>query len=470
MLPINNFYTGQGTEMIVPDLGKTEAAAISAQEKQQEMMKIKFNEALRQRKELLEAGDVDVVDLMVEKMTKMQSEKISEFENDIKKRYADRKGVLSDPDLIDIKSKSNQLRSWQNNVMSSQQAYLKDEAEFRKNPYDYDADAWNDARAGFYETGRYTPGLQLAPIDADAIIVKSIKAGGAFQTISDETRTTVNNVTDVRRMQGYKVTPENVAELSDRHLSLHPGYQSQRIKEYLELPESERERYVQMSEGTGDNPIQLYDRDRIENVSRKLGGVMFKGSTDDDYGGKGSTYAFGNVGESPQFTDIKNQEGITVYTGDVEHDPVPISKTSVLEASDGLDVRQLPSSMRAVPAFITENYVEWQIDNASKDVKVYDVDASGGVTKYFPDDGYTGLWAAKKDKEPHTHTERLTSPTGDRYYQVYKTPPKIFIKTPLTGFEQSIKLFVPDIESAFPNRVKTAPASKYVYIDGRLVK
>jgi hypothetical protein len=393
MLPINNFYTGQGTGLVAPELGRTEAANIRAQEKQSDIYKMKFNEALRQRKEMLEAGEIDVVDLMVEKQSKIQSEKIAEFEDYIKKLYADRKGELSVTDLLDLKSRRNQLKSFQNQAIASQESYLKDEAEFRKKPYDYDAEAWNASRGRFYETGKYEAGgLKLRPIDTKAAFLTALRDKGSPIQI----RKDITEFGDASSPEGKSVKTTEIIdlnlnsvgdqnrlkEMSTTQMFVNGRLAETRADKFLQLPQEEQERYQRMADEDPllGNAILAYGYEEdyqtvdewIKRTGKKATGEGSLGRRrDGGYGTKDEAYTRQGVITGAIWNDGKN--GWTVVNN--RNRLQPIAAHSVLQAEPGVDVSGL-DKIDAVPVNIAQDHVEWEVKNTTRILK-WEVDGEG---------------------------------------------------------------------------------------------
>lgn len=480
MLPIQNFYTGQQAGTVIPELGKTEAAVTRAYEKEQRLSELKYQDALRRRSELLDASEVDPIDIIADKMQEEQAMKIESFQKMVEDSYTKYKGDLPTDELLKLQRARRDIQGWQKRQLATQEKFLKDEATFRSRPGYFDKESWDRARATMYEKGEYDPaGLQIRSIDADGDFRKFMQSKeAAVKQKNIERTTTVGGVTDKATFVGYEATDEQIKENSTNRTLANEQVMVTRAREYAKLSDNQKGKYDRMAEEDPaflGNPIlaYAYERNRIAFeplMETKEGDVLRKTDTTKgvwtpygfQIGGKIVTSTMGNLGQSPQF--LKDKEGVAVYTGEFGGKTVSLSKDVIEEVSNQFKVAQMQGSIRAVPAFISQDGVEWEVFNKDKLVKMYDLDDTGGVKKYSPRE----LLESKRRllmSEPNTDIEKHGD-GANVYYVVVRTPERFYVKTPLYGVEKSLEsMGFGELVKSFPEKQIDVPFKKKSYID-----
>lgn len=394
MLPIQNFYTGQQAGTVIPELGKTEAAVTRAYEKEQRLSELKYQDALRRRSELLDASEVDPIDIIADKMQEEQAMKIESFQKMVEDSYIKYKGDLPTDELLKLQRARRDIQGWQKKQLATQEKFLKDEATFRSRPGYFDKESWDRARATMYEKGEYDPaGLQIRSIDADGAFLKfaqSKESGIESYSVVDTTITPEGSKQSASI--GYVADEDRIKDASVRYTLGNEPQAVTRAREYEKLSDEAKAGYIRMAEEDPvflGNPIlaYAYDKDRkafealkqtkrgdkgVKDYRDKRGFSIGRGwYVDDDL-----VAEFGTLSAS-KF--LKGQEGMILAQSAMKGSTVSLDVNNIFDLEPGVEV---VGNVQAYPIFVSNNKVEWLVANAKTALKKYELDSNGNKRVY----------------------------------------------------------------------------------------
>lgn len=394
MLPIHNFYTGQGAGTEIPELGKTEAAVSKYQEGQQRLYEIKYQDAIRKREELLKVGAMDIADIFNEKLQEEQSDMIDKFQSDIQKKYEQYKGDIPTNVMLDIQKQRNVIESWQKGKMATQEAFLKDLGMYRTKPYDFNPDVADKVIENYYNTGTYKQGdmFSPAPINTEQFFLKMAgdKDFGLTKVESSKTTQLSPGVYDTQKTWAYSADKNEVWDFTKNLVLSNRLYRDNMSAKFLKLPPKEQERYIADAEKSveQDNAVMRFAFDEAWNAVQRNRKESESVTQTKDYSKMFGVW-FGNswrindeevLFKSPKLSSsvyLKDKAGLVVNANAVKT-PVQISSDVIVDKPNGL---MLPNRVNVIPSYISKDMVEFSVAQDGS-MRQYDVDADGNKVVY----------------------------------------------------------------------------------------
>lgn len=455
MLPINNFYTGEGSGVYIPELGKTEAAVTRAQEGARRLQETKFADALRKREEMIKVGAVTPVDVVHEKIQTEQALKIDGFQKEIQDTYAKYHGDIPTDVMLGIISKRNALEGWQKQVMATEKVFMQDHLEFSKNEYDYRPDVFAKAMADYYDTGKYMQGsgLKAAPINTSRFAIKNMTlpkgAVGVTRIVDGEQRTYY-----VDEYMAEKYDDPDVLSGTKNLLYSSKQYADNIKEQFMSLPEEKRQQWIdkaEMSEEKYRNPLIHYaandvfekeiapsTKSKSTSSPDKSGSWIFNNGVWMSGGKQMATT--GPINEA--FTIPQGETGITLKGGLSSINNVTVTAQYIDQIANNVKPKGgiLPSTMTAKPVHITNDYVEWIVDNKKdRSFRWYDPNDPVGEDGLPVPKSMTGSMITKAKASGWT-VEEIGS--GSRLFIKYKHPDVVVVRTPRLPYKTSLKNFM----------------------------